>query len=72
MKFIKNLILQILLFLVMCLFGTIVIKIFDMILNLSIESIGETGFKVGFLAWIILLITTLYNKKSNTKKGENK
>jgi len=72
MKFIKNLILQILLLLVMCLFGTIVIKLFDMVLNLSIDSIGETGFKVGFLAWIILLIITLYNKKYNTKKGENK
>lgn len=71
MKIIKTLILQILLLLVMCLFGTIVIKIFDMVLNLSIESIGETGFKVGFIAWIILLITTLYNKKHNSKKGEN-
>jgi len=72
MKFIKTLILQILLLLVMCLFGTIVIKIFDMVLNLSIESIGETGFKVGFLAWIILLVMTLYNKKYNSKKEGKK
>ena len=72
MKFIKTLILQILLLLVMCLFGTIVIKIFDMVLNLSIDSIGETGFKVGFLAWIILLVMTLYNKKYNSKKEGKK
>ena len=72
MNFIKTLILQILLLLVMCLFGTIVIKIFDMVLNLSIESIGETGFKVGFLAWIILLVMTLYNKKYNSKKEGKK
>ena len=72
MKIIKTLILQILLLLVMCLFGTIVIKIFDMVLNLSIESIGETGFKVGFLAWIILLVMTLYNKKYNSKKEGKK
>ena len=71
MKIIKNLILQMLLLLVTCLFGTIVIKIFDMVLNLSHDSIDETGFKVGFIAWIILLITTLYNKKHNSKKGGN-
>ena len=69
MKIIKTLILQILLLLVMCLFATIVMKIFDMVLNLSTENIGRTGFKVGFFAWIILLIITLYNKKYNTKKG---
>ncbi len=63
MKIMKNLILQILFLIVMCLFGTIVIKIFDMVLNLGIESIGGTGFKVGFLAWIILLINTLNNTK---------
>lgn len=71
MKIIKNLILQMLLLLVTCLFGTIVIKIFDMVLNPSHDSIGEIGFKVGFIAWIILLITTLYNKKHNSKKGGN-
>jgi len=72
MKIIKTLILQIILLLVMCLFGAFVIKIFDMVLNVSRGDIGQAGFKVGFIAWIILLIVTLYNKKNSTKKEEKK
>lgn len=65
MKIIKFLILEVLLLLITCIFSTVVIKIFDIILNLSHSNIGETGFKAGFIAWIILLIITLYN---NVKK----
>ena len=40
--------------LILC--GIIVMKIFNIVLNLEFENIGATGFIAGLCAWLILLI----------------
>lgn len=52
----------------MVLFGTITIKIYDLILDLDFENIWIEGFKVGLIAWALLLIYNIYhNTKSKGK-----
>ncbi|MBH1940909.1 hypothetical protein I5677_08405 [Mobilitalea sibirica] len=52
---IRNVVLAILLLIALALCGTVVIKIFDLIFGLEYESIWIIGFRVGFLAWILLI-----------------
>ena len=56
MIYIKKAVLGILLLFVLVLCGTIAMKILDAIFGLEYDSIGSVGFKVGFLAWVILII----------------
>ncbi|MBR2400050.1 MAG: hypothetical protein IKA96_08870 [Alistipes sp.] len=44
----------------MVLCGTATIKIYDWILDLDFENIWTAGFKVGFIAWALLLIYIYY------------
>lgn len=56
MGIVKKLVLVILLLIVLTLCGTFVMKIMDFIFGLEYENIWRIGFKVGFLAWIILIV----------------
>ncbi len=68
MKKIKFIILEILFLIVMLLCATTTVKILDMIFKLSYENIWLEGFKVGFVAWLILsfiLLIVKINKESS-------
>lgn len=70
MKVVKNIILWLLLLIVMTLGGTIILKIFDLILKLGYENIWISGFKVGFIAWIGMLINEYYHFLKNKKSSK--
>lgn len=70
MKVVKNIILWLLLLIVMILGGTITLKIFDLILKLGYENIWISGFKVGFIAWIGMLIIEYYHFLKNKKSSK--
>ena len=68
MKKIKFIILEILFLIVMLLCATTTVIILDMIFKLSYENIWLEGFKVGFVAWLILsfiLLIVKINKESS-------
>lgn len=44
--------------------GTIVLKIFDVLLHIGFENIIYQGFKVGFFATIVLLLGVYRKKKT--------
>ena len=69
LKILKKIILGLLLLTVMSVGGTIVLKIFDLILKLNYENIWISGFKVGFVAWIGMLINKYYHYLQNRKPG---
>lgn len=72
MKIVKNIILYLLFLLAMVLCGTIVIKIFDIILQQNYENIWLMGFKTGFIAWLFLSGGAAICKiKKNITKAEN-
>ena len=48
MKILKKVVLEILLLIVMCLCGTAIMKLFDIILKLNYENIWTAGFKVEY------------------------
>lgn len=56
MKVIRYIVLEALLLVAMLLCSTAVMKILDVILKLNYENVWDIGFKVGFFAWLILLI----------------
>ena len=70
LKILKKIILGLLLLTVMSVGGTIVLKIFDLILKLNYENIWISGFKVGFVAWIGMLINEYYHYLQNRKPGK--
>ena len=51
---IKIFLLELLLLFVLCFFGTIVMNVFGMVLNVDYSNMS--GIKVGFCSWIILLM----------------
>lgn len=65
MKILKNIFLYSLLLIVMIICGTVVLKIYDLILDLKFDNIWEAGFKVGFIAWGLMLIYTYYRHAKN-------
>ena len=56
MNVLRNITLYLLLLMAMVICGTIVIKLYDLLLGLNFENIWVTGFKVGFVAWCLMLI----------------
>lgn len=68
MKVIKKIILWLVLLIAMVICGTLVIKIFDLILKLGYENIWIPGFKVGFIAWLGMIINEYYHFVKNKKK----
>lgn len=68
MKKIKFIILEILFLVVMLLCATTTMKILDILFKLSYENTWLVGFKVGFVAWLILsfvLFIAKIKKKSS-------
>jgi len=62
MKILKYILLEILLLITMLIISTGVMKILDLIFKLNYENIWNIGFKVGFIAWLILLIISIIKK----------
>lgn len=48
--------------------GAFVLKIFDLLLKLEYENIWISGFKVGFIAWLSMIIDECYHHIKNKKK----
>ena len=67
---IKKLILYILLLIVLSIAGTIILKIYDLIFKTGYENIIMSGFKIGLIAWIGMLINECYHIYKN--KSTNK
>lgn len=59
----KKSVLYILCLLAFWLCGAVVMKIFDWIMKLEIENIVYEGFKVGFIAWLLVSILPFFTKK---------
>lgn len=59
---VKNVVLAILLLIALVLCGTLVMKIIELILGPNYENIWMVGFKVGFLAWILLIVGNVIYK----------
>ena len=68
MKVVKKIILWLVLLIAMVICGTLVLKIFDLLLKLGYENIWISGFKVGFFAWFGTLIDEYYHFVKNKKK----
>ena len=62
MKKIKFIILEILFLVVMLLCATTTMKILDILFKLSYENTWLVGFKVGFVAWLILSFVLFISK----------
>lgn len=67
MKIIRNIILGLTILIVMILCGTLILKIFDLLLNLEYENIWISGFKVGLISWFGILIDEFYHFIKNKK-----
>lgn len=63
MKVIKYIFLEILLLISMLFISTFIMNLFDLIFNLQYENIWNIGFKVGFIAWLGLLVFKIVVKK---------
>lgn len=61
----RRIILGLMLLVALSICGTIVLKIFDLILHIGFENIIYEGFKVGFFAMLVLLIGAF--RKKNAK-----
>lgn len=69
MKIVKIILLNVLLLIAMCICGTFVMWVLDVILSLEYPSVFVIGTKVGFVAWLILLVGQVYRKcKKSTDK----
>ncbi len=68
MKIIRSIVLEFLLLVVMLLCGTVTMKTLDILFKLNYEKIVVVGFKVGFIAWLVLLVITIILKN---KKGKS-
>lgn len=60
----RRIILGLMLLVALSICGTIVLKIFDLILHIGFENIIYEGFKVGLFAMAVLLIGTLTKNKA--------
>ena len=65
-KIIRYVILEILLLISLTLISTAVIKILDLVFKLGYTNFWKVGFKVGFIAWLVLLV--FYNVIMKNKK----
>ncbi len=59
MENIKKISLAIILLIALTLCATAVMKLFDLLLGLEYENLWTIGFKVGFLAWMLLIAAKL-------------
>lgn len=66
MVYFKKVILGMLLLFTLVLCGTVLMRILDAIFELGFDDIGRVGMKVGFLAWMLLIVAGFINK---LKKG---
>ena len=67
---IKKIILYILLLIILSIAGTIILKIYDLIFKTGYDNIIMSGFKIGLIAWIGMLINESYHIYKN--KSTNK
>ncbi len=63
MKFLKTIILYILLLVAMVLCSTAVMKVLDLIFDIGYENIWDIGYKVGFVVWLLLSGAIIIGKK---------
>ena len=68
MKKVKYIVLEVSLLIAMMFCGTATMKIMDMKLLLEYENIWSIGFKVGFIAWLCLLLVSVIRKVRNNTK----
>ena len=62
MKYVKYAILWLLALAALCLCGTVVMQIMNFVLCLNLEQVFGIGFKVGFIAWLLLSCSILIHK----------
>ena len=61
----RRIILGLMLLLALSICGTIVLKLFDLILHIGFENIIYEGFKVGLFATVVLLIGAFRKNTAN-------
>lgn len=70
MNIVRKILLYLLLLIVMFIGGTIVLKIYDLILKLGFENILLSGFQVGLVAWIGWLFCDFHRYIKNKKQKQ--
>lgn len=70
MNIVRKIVLYLLLLIVMAIGGTIVIKVYDLILKLGFENIWVSGFQAGFAAWIGWLVCDFHRYKKDKKQKQ--
>jgi len=66
----KKITLYLILLIALSVCGTLVLKIYDLIFKIGYENIIMSGFKIGLIAWIGMLINESYHIYKN--KSTNK
>lgn len=66
----KKIVLYLILLIALSVCGTLVLKIYDLIFKIGYENIIMSGFKIGLIAWIGMLINESYHIYKN--KSTNK
>lgn len=65
LKYVKAGILYILLLVAVVLCSTAVMKVLDFVFEIGYENIWDIGYKVGFVAWILLSVTSIIHRRKN-------
>ena len=65
MKYVKDCLLYILLLISVVLCSTAVMKVLDLVFKIGYENIWTIGYKVGFVAWLLLSVASIIRKRRN-------
>lgn len=65
MKYVKDCLLYILLLISVVLCSTAVMKVLDLVFKIGYENIWTIGYKVGFVAWLLLSVASIIRKRKN-------
>ena len=70
MKYVKTVLLAVALLVALSLCGTVVLKIFDIIMELNIDNIFYAGFQVGLIAFILLMVGRIVKQRKAAKQSK--
>ena len=65
MKYVMDCLLYILLLISVVLCSTAVMKVLDLVFKIGYENIWTIGYKVGFVAWLLLSVASIIRKRKN-------
>lgn len=70
MKYVKTVLLAVALLVVLSLCGTVVLKIFDIIMDINIDNIFYSGIQVGLVAFVLLMVGRIVKQRKVAKQSK--